>query len=75
MALAVSGAEHARVATGPLRMAEHVAGRITAVADAIAEYPLDADTHEGVLRLIGVEPDRVRTGAVLYSAECGARVH
>ncbi|MFC5745599.1 hypothetical protein [Actinomadura rugatobispora] len=53
----------------------HVADRITASADAIAEYPLDVDTREGVLRLIGMGLDRIRTGAVLYSAECGARVH
>jgi hypothetical protein len=53
----------------------HAAGRITAIADAVPEYPVDADTREGVLRLIGVQPDRVRTGAVLYSAGCGARSH
>ncbi|MEU6035267.1 hypothetical protein ABZ801_07635 [Actinomadura sp. NPDC047616] len=53
----------------------HVAGRITAVADATVEYPPDEDTREGFLRLTAVELDRIRAGAALYSAECGARVH
>lgn len=53
----------------------HAARRITMVADATADYPPDADTHEGFLRLTAMALDRIRTGAVLYSATCGARVH
>jgi hypothetical protein len=53
----------------------HVAGRIIQFAAVALEIPPDADSDEAGLRLIGVPVDRVRAGAVLYSATCGERVH
>jgi hypothetical protein len=53
----------------------HDAHRIVPLFEAALEYPLDDGSAEACLRLIGVQPDRVRTGTTLCSAICGARVH
>ncbi|HEX2313963.1 MAG TPA: hypothetical protein VHJ17_09525 [Thermomonospora sp.] len=53
----------------------HDAHRIIPLPAVALEYPPEDDSAEACLRLVDVPPDRVRTGAVLYSAVCGARVH
>ncbi|MFI0352272.1 hypothetical protein [Actinomadura sp. 9N407] len=53
----------------------HDAHRIIPLLEVTLEYPLDDGSAEACLRLVGVPPDHVRTNTLLYSAECGARVH
>ncbi|MEE1802944.1 hypothetical protein PUR57_30460 [Streptomyces sp. JV176] len=53
----------------------HLAGAITMLSELTLEYPSAEGSLEACLRVIARHPGELPSGAVLFPAECGDRVH